>query len=364
VAVDDAGAIALAYRVLEGKRVRLALSTDAGRTWEVPTENLDPSGSAFAPTAAWGASGTLLVGWPAEGRPGGRPYEIHARRSPDGGTTFEPLLRMCQPAGSQADFSHTPHLIGDGKGRFWLVCIETRRLRSTLRLIRSEDNGRTWSPPLQLSGNGRAVFGPSIDRAGDRLLVTWQDERMGGSRPYRIYATSSQDGGLTWSPPVPVDGLPDASPINAIFPSSALAASGEALVAWQDNRNGRHDIFVARSADGGRTWYPTERVDVDPAGAAESRHPRVAISPDGRVAAVVWEDDRRGFEAIYGRLFVDGRWSSEARLGAPLPPKTAGRRPRIVPAGQDSFYVVWEVEDQSRGPARLSLNSVVIRPGS
>jgi hypothetical protein len=86
------------------------------------------------------------------------------------------------------------------------------------------------------------------------------------------------------------------------------------------------------------------------------------------VVAVIWEDDRNGFEAIYGRLLVDGHWSTEARLGAPLPPKTAARAPKITATGRDTvykdaFYVEWDVDDFSRGAARRRLDRVVIRPG-
>jgi hypothetical protein len=369
IAVNEAGEIVVAYRVTGAKHVRLARSSDGGKTWTVPTDNVDLSGRAFAPAVAWGSRRTLLVAWPAEGQAGGRRYEIYTRRSPDGGVTWEPAVLMPQPAEPNG-FSRMPRLVGDGNGRFWLLWIETIWTRSALRLVRSEDNGRTWSRPLQVSGDGRAMLGHSIDLAGENhLLITWQDERTEFHRPYRIYATSSKDGGATWSPPVQVDGLAPTSRINALAPSSALTPSGEAWVVWHDNRNGRHDVFVARSPDGGLTWDPPQRVDADPAGTAESRNPQLAVSPDGRVVAVIWEDDRNGFEAIYGRLWVGGHWSTEARLGAPLPPKTAARAPKITATGRDTvykdaFYVEWDVDDFSRGAARRRLDRVVIRPGS
>ncbi len=105
--------------------------------------------------------------------------------------------------------------------------------RSTLRLRRSEDDGRTWSPPQDLSGEGRQIFGHSLHRAGNRLLLTWQDQRARartvrtrakpapnpppGSMPRRLH-----DGGATWSPPVQVDGLPAGSPVSAAEPSERV----------------------------------------------------------------------------------------------------------------------------------------------
>jgi hypothetical protein len=215
------------------------------------------------------------------------------------------------------------------------------------------------------------VYGQSLELFGNnRLLLTWQDQRLAlpdrPIRPARIYATSSKDAGTTWSPIVEVDGLPAGAPIHAVGPSSALAPSGEAWVAWHDGRNGRNDIFVARSPDGGMTWGEPQRLDADSPGTAESRSPQLAVSPDGTVVAVVWEDDRSGLDAVYGRVFSRGRWSVEVRLGAALPPKKAARAPLIASTGKDAFYVVWEVWDYSRAPrpGPSGLNSAILAPGS
>ena len=87
----------------------------------------------------------------------------------------------------------------------------------------------------------------------------------------------------------------------------------------------------------------------------------MAINANGSVA-VVWEDDRSGFEAVYGRIFSGGRWSAEAPVGTALPPKKAGRVPRIIATRQGAFYVVWEIWDYSQGTAPLkSLDSVLLR---
>jgi hypothetical protein len=376
LAVTGTGDIALAYRWARPRsvrHVRLAGATDAGKTWTVPTGDLDTSGSASDPQVAWGSGRTVLVAW-VDARRQRRALDIYTRRSPDRGTTWESEVLMTVPPTDDADVRHhAPRLLGDGNGRFWLLWIDAPPGQSTLRLRRSEDDGRTWSPPQDASGAGRQIYGHSLHRVGNRLLLTWQDQRPGPGQPHpgstlpspaRIYATSSHDGGATWSPPVQVDGLPAGAPATATEPSSALTPSGEAWVAWQDGRNGRFDVFVARSADGGLTWGTPLRLDADAAGTAESRFPRLAVSPDGRMVIVVWEDDRRGLEAVYGRVLSAGQWSGEARLGAVLPPKKAARGPQVEAAGKDSFYVVWEVWDYSRGPKpwRSGLDDSVVVP--
>jgi BNR repeat-like domain len=359
VAVNDAGDVALVYRLThsrEIKHIRLARSTDAGKTWTVPTGNLESSGNASDPQVAWGSGGTLIVAWSDRAR-GRRLPTVYSRRSPDGGVTWESEVVMAQPDRDDAT-SYAPRLVGDGKGRFWLVWIDLREAGSTLRLARSEDNGRTWSASQSVSGDSRSVFGHSLElSSNNRLLLTWQDQRFEQpdrtTRSARVYATASKDGGATWSAVVEVDGLSAAERTHAAFPSSALTPAGEAWMAWHDNRNGRNDIFVARSADGGLTWGAAQRLDADNAGTAESHFPKLAVSPDGAVVAVVWEDDRSGLEAVYGRILSNGKWSGETRLSPTLGGRKGARVPLIVSTNKDAFYVVWEVWDYSRGPKPL-----------
>src|SRR5262249_56593450 len=93
----------------------------------------------------------------------------------------------------------------------------------------------------------------------------------------RIYSTTSRDGGVTWTTPAKVDHLPDDLPIDVTAPSVVLSPTGEALVAWHDGRNGRSDIFLARSTDHGATWgAQDQRLDADEAGTAVSQYPRLA----------------------------------------------------------------------------------------
>jgi BNR repeat-like domain len=375
LAVNGSGEVALAYRWTRPRAVvkHVRVATSSGPTaWALPTDNLDSSGGAADPHVAWGAGRTLVVVW-ADSRRQRRVLDIYVRRSPDAGATWESEVLISPPAAAQDDVRfHSPRLLGDGNGRFWLLWIDAPAGRATLRLRRSEDDGRTWSPPQDLSGAGRAIYGHSLHRAGNRLLLTWQDQRPAPGLPHgqssspnhpaRVYASASSDGGATWTSPVQVDSLPAGSPVSATEPSSALTPSGEAWLAWHDTRNGRHDVFVARSPDGGATWGAPLRLDADAPGTAESRMPRLAVSPDGTKVAVVWEDDRRGREAIYGRFLSAGQWSDETRLGPVLPPKKAAAGPHVEAVGKDSFYIVWQVFDYSVGnsPVRSGMDDTVV----
>src|SRR5262249_42146527 len=255
-------------------QIRIVRSVDGGKTWTRPATPVDSSGKAFEPQLAWGPGKSLAVVWSDERR-ANRVFDIYARHSPDGGVTWGPeqlLSRIPQPLPN--DIYARPRLLGDGQGRLWVVWVGLRAGRSALYLNRSTDGGRTWTDAVSLTGDSQSVFGQSLHRVGDRLALVWQDAFTGRDR---VYAATSADAGVTWTPPVRVDHVPDNPPTNASHTAVLLGSDGEVLVSWQDGRNGRDDIFVSRSTDWGRTWPgPDLRMDTDEPGTAISRYSKLA----------------------------------------------------------------------------------------
>jgi hypothetical protein len=366
LAIGPSNQLALAYRWWRNdprsKQLRVARSDDSGKTWTQPPTQIDASGQSFEPKIAWARGRSLVVAW-ADERRGGRLFDIYARRSPDGGTTWEPEQLLSRfPRNLPSDIHARPVLLSDGQDRLWLIWVGVRTGRSSLYLNRSADAGKTWTDPTPLTGDSRSVFGQTLVRAGDQLLLVWHDTR---TEHDRIYSVTSRDGGATWTSPVRVDHLPADSQVDASSPAVLLSPDGEALVAWQDARNGRDDIFLSRSTDGGRSW-PTEdqRMEMDEPGTAVSRFPWLAKAADGRVA-IVWEDDRAGHEGAYARIRSAGpkpEWGPEVLVKGP-DGKLAARIPRAI-WSSDGLHVVWEVWDYTLAPARITkhLASRVVRP--
>jgi hypothetical protein len=202
-----------------------------------------------------------------------------------------------------------------------------------------------------LSGDGKSVFRHILARVGEHLLLVWQDARTGQNR---IYAVSSGNDGATWTSPVRVDHVAADSAANATAPAVLLDKSGEAVVAWQDERNGRDDVFVARSADWGKSWgNEDQRMDTDEPGTGFSRYPRLAAAADGRVA-LVWEDDRNGLEQIYLRVRGAGDRPDWGRETVVTPPaqKKGSRLPQLIWGPDGLLYIAWEAWDYTLAPSR------------
>ena len=97
----------------------------------------------------------------------------------------------------------------------------------------------------------------------------------------------STDGGQTFSEQAVAsavsdipDPLPGSSFRNDSFPAVDIdQVSGTIHVAWTDFRNGRGQVMLTRSADGGTSWTPAAIV-LDVAGRS-TFFPGVAVSPDG-----------------------------------------------------------------------------------
>lgn len=367
LAIGPGGELALAYRWWRdkprSKQIRLARSDDGGRTWTLPAEQLDSAGQAFDPRVSWVKGKGLVVVWSDEQR-GNRLFDIYARRSPDGGATWEAAQLLSRfPRSGPADLHARPQLLSDGGDRLWAVWVGVRNAKSFLFLNRSADGGRTWTDPMPLSGDSRSVFGQTLLRAGEHMLLVWHDTL---GEPDRIYAVTSSDAGTTWTQPVRVDHLPAGSPA-ASAATVLLSADGEALVAWQDARNGRDDIFLSRSVDWGRTWaQEDQRIETDEPGTAISRFPKLAKAPDGQVA-IAWEDDRAGHQAIYVRVRSAGEkreWGPEI-LVAPATAKLAARVPDLA-WGSGGLYVAWQVWDHTLAPGGLEkrIAGATLRPAN
>ena len=357
VAFGSSKEVALAYQwrrhAPRTKQIRLARSYDGGKTWTRPSTAIESSGKGFTPKLGWGRGRSLVVVW-ADERRADKAWDVYARRSPDGGDTWEPEQLLSRfPQQTLADLAVSPEMISDGQDRFWAVWLGLRNGRSGFYLSRSSDGGRTWTGPVALSGQSVSVFGQRLVRSGERLLLVWQDTLTGQDR---IYAVTSGDGGVTWSSPTRVDHVPPDSKAAAGSAAVVLGPDAEAFVAWHDGRNGRDDIFLGRSPDGGRTWGTEDtRLDMDDPGTAVSRYPRIARAEDGRLA-VAWEDDRAGHEGIYLRVGAAGQfpaWSPEVVV-APPSQKKAARIPSVLWGPGGALYVAWEVWDFAQGPSAVT----------
>ena len=187
-----------------------------------------------------------------------------------------------------------------------------------LWISKSDDGGRTLSEPVRVAGEltFQVRLAPDPVRP-DRVFLTWLQANEVGVLKFtepgsRIVASRSDDGGDTWSDPVPLS-----SPARGrvVTPVPAVGRDGTLYVLYQDLGDdrlnyeaghngrggapyeGRYSLVLARSRDGATGWAeslvdddigPMHRFVVFLAPA-----PTLAVDDDGRLYAA-FQDTRLG----------------------------------------------------------------------
>jgi hypothetical protein len=176
---------------------------------------------------------------------------------------------------------------------------------SALRIVRSRDNGRTWTSPVTVTDD-TAAFGSHNFHAltvgpQGTVYVSWLDGRTGKSGAYVTYST---DGGATWAPNVRMS-------VGETCPCcrTALAAGPNGLVyaAWRTVLpGGIRDVVVARSTDHGATWTTPERVHADDwkFDACPHAGPSLQLDAAGRLH-VLWWTGKQDAAGVYYAVSAD-----------------------------------------------------------
>jgi len=200
------------------------------------------------------------------------------------------------------------------------------KMETTIRMVRSEDGGVTWSDPIAVSPTVQRIYGEVVEPGetgpavgikrvvqgsqatvgpDGTLYVAWldstDDETMKGLA--ELYLARSEDGGQTFSEPTRIAILlePGFRPRNgffrywaAAFPQMATGPDGEVYVVYAalppEKPTDEGDIYFIRSEDRGQHWHRPMRLNQDDTDRLQF-FPAIAVGPDG-VIHVMWGDMR------------------------------------------------------------------------
>jgi hypothetical protein len=203
---------------------------------------------------------------------------IVLKRSTDGGISWSD--RLPTPA-NWATSLETPtiHRVVDREGRKRLILFSGLY---PIRMARSDDDGRTWTPLEPIGDFGGIVAMSSVERLknGDYMALFHDDGRFlrgaGKVTKFRVYKTVSHDGGLTWGPPEVIAEHPEA---HICEPGLIRSPDGRQIAVLLRENSRKRNSFVIFSDDEGRTWTAPREL---PGSLTGDRHVG-KYAPDGRL---------------------------------------------------------------------------------
>jgi hypothetical protein len=300
----------------------LNVSFDGGGHWSQTQIPVPASGGhtpeCYAPDASFGADGTLYVSFVTLAGRANAPHAAWLVTSRDGGQTLSPPIPT--PLGADAfqlRVAADPRVPGRVylvwlKGSPPLVLYGFGSTNNPIEAVRSDNGGRTWNTPVQVSASSQArVIAPAVafgrhgelyalylNLEGDSLDYAGASGGQDGP-PYagqwQLVLARSLDRGASWTQSTVGSVVPTRRFIvyTPPFPSLAVdPGTGELYVAFESAHGGHSDIDLWRLPAGARNWSGPVRVNDTPASEMTAQYlPKVAVAPNGRVDVVYY--DRR-----------------------------------------------------------------------
>lgn len=158
-------------------------------------------------------------------------YRTWHFRSNDDGLTWK-AVSLITPVSNETALPIGEVDIFPGEGQKWLAVGRTAR---TI-LLRSDDNGMTWSEPQPVTGSGE--INAHLNRLEDgRLLLTYGVRTRGNQG---VCAKLSGDGGNTWGDSIR---LANSESSDCGYPSSVQLPNGSIVTAWYSRKTPERDRY-------------------------------------------------------------------------------------------------------------------------
>lgn len=260
-------------------QIGISVSTDNGVNWSSPqhiSSGVNAGSHNQGVNIKCGPEGQVYVAWAIYDSWPSDEKAIGFAKSDDGGVTFQPAYRIINNIKGIRTSEVTPnHRVnsfpsmavdlsnGPNRGAIYVVWANkgvpgvNQGPGSDLYVIKSTDEGVTWSTPVKINtdtpGLGKDhYFGwIACDQANGMLSVVSYDNRNVDNNKTETWLAYSSDGGTTWTDMKVSDVSMTPSPIPGLaggYMGDYLgidAYNGKAYPTWADNRSGQVMTYVS-----------------------------------------------------------------------------------------------------------------------
>jgi len=329
IAVDSGAAIHVVWQeyISDNLEISYKRSGNGGTSWSPNRRLTWTEGWSGGPSIAIDSNDAISIAWEDVVTPGNG--EIYFKRSPDGGTTWNPAKRLTWASG----YSRSPALAIGSDDAVHLLWEDNTSGNFEIYYRKTTDGGATWGATQRLTWNSGSSYSPAmaID-SSNRIHIVWHDFTPNDFYA-EIYYKRSTDGGTTWLPAQRMTWTSGSS----LSPAIAAVSSQTIHVVWDDDTPGNNEVYHKKSTNGGANWSPAKRLSWT---SGQSAYSALVIDSTNAVH-VIWRDYTPGNYEIYYKSSADGgaTWSSAQRLTWT---SGASMNPAMAIDSSDTIHIVWD----------------------
>ncbi len=276
------------------------------------------------------------------------PYKIYAQKIISSGTL--PWGLGAKIVSDASAFAKNPKVTADGAGGAIVVWWDERQVPPDTSFgiyaqkIDSDGN-RQWG------ASDLCVCDVVNDQQDSRIvadgsggaIITWDDDIYGNGSYYKTYAQRvNSSGSLQWG----INGVCICDEIS-VYPEIVADGLGGAIIVWQDYRSGGNlDIYAQRVNSSGISQWTANGVCICNATGNQTNH---KVITDGLGGAIItWDDQRDGRHDIYAqRVDDDGNihpnWTQNGVLICDTTNAGfTGIHPQIATDGSNGVITTWQ----------------------
>ena len=229
-------------------------------------------------------------------------FDVLLKKSSDGGSTFEDTINLSNNNGSSI-ISTDSSILSDN-GNLYIIWIDDTNGRNDIFLKKSSDGGSTFEDTINLSNNNGSSISPVLystqNPEDNNLYVLWSDNSTGN---FDVLLKKSSDGGSTFEDTINLSNN-NGSSISPVLYSTQNPEDNNLYVLWSDNSTGNFDVLLKKSSDGGSTFEDTINLSNNNGSSIISTDSSI-LSDNGNLY-IIWIDDTNGRNDIFLKKSSDG----------------------------------------------------------